>query len=318
MKSTNKKNFIAAVLFVCLTALFVPFTFLHINAVNTITETLNMLNVTKNQTGEGYYWHNPSKTLTFSGLNIDTQSEFGLKLLDNTIVILEGNNTISSAETAIYCTGTVTFKGTGSLTLVSGNTGIIIKNDNRNKKMMILEGTINISAGKEAIRSDNASISIAGGNISLNAADSEGYAINGRVVSISDGVTLVSDNTIAASYGLTVNAANMTINAPKAALQYKGSFGISNVAISSGTSAASLSPADTYNGEFSIATVSTVKERAPSIVFGEEYPLSLDFIMLAILLVIMLTVIFVPPYIKRRRVAARETAAAAQKANKIP
>ncbi|MHB1151505.1 MAG: carbohydrate-binding domain-containing protein [Eubacteriales bacterium] len=313
MKSILKSKFITVIISVCLVIALFPITAMNISAAETITETLNMLNVSKNQTGEGYYWHNPSKTLTFSGLTIDTQSDFGLKLLDNTIIILEGKNVISAAKTAIYCTGTVTFKGTGSLTIISGNTGIIIKNDDRSKKMMILDGTINITAVNEAIRSDNASISIAGGNISLNTSDSTGYAINGRVVSISDGVTLSADNTIAASYSMTVNAANMTINAPKAAFEYKGSFDISNVSISAGTSATSLSAAEAYSGESSIITVSTAVERAPSIIFGADYPLTLDFIMLAGLLIIMLTVIFVPPYIKKRKVAAREATAAAQK-----
>ncbi len=313
MKSIVKSKFITVIISFCLVIALLPITGLNISAAETITETLNMLNVSKNQTGEGYYWHNPSKTLTFSGLNIDTQSDFGLRLLDNTIIILEGKNVISAAKTAIYCTGTVTFKGTGSLTIKSGNTGIIIKNDDRSKKMMILDGTINITAVNEAIRSDNASISIAGGNISLSASDSTGYAINGRVVSISDGVTLSADNTIAASYSMTVNAANMTINAPKAAFEYKGSFNVSNVSISAGTSAASLSAAEEYSGESSIITVSTAVERAPSIIFGADYPLALDFIMLAGLLIIMLTVIFVPPYIKKRKVAAREAAAAMQK-----
>ncbi len=310
MKRTLKRNihFFIAVFFIII---LIPFN--RINAAETITDTLNLLVVTKNQTGEGYYWHNPSKTLTFSGLNIDTKSDIGLRLLDNTVIVLEGNNTISAGKTAIECVGNVTIKGTGSLTLKAGNTGIIIKSGDKGKKMMILEGTIDIAVGNEAIRSDAASISIAGGNINLSVSDNKGYAINGRVVSISDGVTLSADNTIAASYNMTVNAVNMTINAPKAAFEYKGKFEISNVSISAGASADSLSAADTYNGESSITTVSTVIKRAPSIIFGADYPLTLDFILLAVLLIIMLIVIFVPPYIKKRKVAAREAAAALKK-----
>ncbi|MDD4773138.1 MAG: carbohydrate-binding domain-containing protein, partial [Eubacteriales bacterium] len=282
-----------------ITSLFL--TPVDISAAEPHRETVNLLNVTKNQSGEGYYWHNPSKTLTLNGLHIDTQSKFGLRLLDNTIVVLEGKNIISAAETAIQCIGTVTFKGTGSLTIKSGDTGILIQTENRSKKMMILDGVIDISAGREAIRSDIASISVAGGNISLSAAAAEGYAINGNVVSISDGVTLTADNTIAASYSLTINAANMTVNAPKSALEYAGTFGISNVSLSVGTSPSALSEAETFGGEASIVTLSTADKRQTSIIFGADYPLALDFVALAGLLAVLAAVIFIPPYVKKRK-----------------
>jgi hypothetical protein len=311
MKSINTRKIITVITAVCLVIILLPFTSLNISAAATITDTLNLLNVSKNQTGEGYNWNNPTNTLTLSGLDINTDAQCGLKILDNTVIVLEGRNVISAAETAIYCAGMVTFKGTGSLTLVSGNTGITVKSYDMADKLMILEGTIDITAGVEAIRSDYASISVAGGNIKLSAADSAGYAINGRVVSISDGVTMTADNTVAASYSLTVNAANLTINAPKSAFEYKGNFEISNESISAGASASSLSAAETYNGESSLITVSTAQKKAPSIIFGEGYPLALDFILLAGSIVILIAVIFIPPYVKKRRVAAREAAAAA-------
>ena len=310
MKSTKK--IITVIVAVCLVITLLPFTAFNISAAATITETLDLLNVSKNQTGEGYYWNNPTNTLTLSGLDINTDAKCGLKILDNTVIVLEGRNVISAADTAIYCAGMVTFKGTGSLTIVSDNIGIIVKSLDMADKFMILDGTIDITAGVEAIRSDYASISVAGGNIKLSAADSAGYAINGRVVSISDGVTLTSDNTVAASYSLTVNSANLTINAPKPAFEYKGNFEISNESISAGASASSLSAAETYNGESSLITVSTAQKKAPSIIFGESYPLALDFILLAGLIIVLITVIFLPPYLKKRRVTAREAAAAAQ------
>lgn len=296
----------------CFTVLFIPFTALNISAADVMTETLNLLNVKKNQTGEGYSWHNPSNTLTLSGLNINTVSKYGLRILDNTVIVLQGNNIISAADTALYCAGTVTIKGTGTLTLISGNTGIVVKSEKMNDKLMILEGTIDIKAGFEAIRSDYASVSIAGGKVSLSAADSEGYAINGRVVTISGRSVVTADNTISGSYSLTVNRSDLTVNAPKPALQYGKNFDISNVTLSTGSSASSLASADAYNGETSVAAVPVKEKKATSIIFGSEYPLALDFILLAASLVILAAVVFIPPYVKKRRVLAREAAAAAQ------
>lgn len=303
------KRITASIVTICLIITSLLLTGVVINAAAPQRETLNLLNVTKNQTGEGYYWHNPSKTLTLNGLHIDTQSKFGLRLLDNTIIVLEGINIISAAEIAVQCIGSITIKGSGSLTIKSGDTGILIQTNNRSKKMMILDGNIDVSADKEAIRSDVASISVAGGNIGLSAADSGGYSINGNVVSISDGVNLTADNTIAASYNLTINAANMTVNAPKFALEYAGTFAISNVSLSAGSSPSALTTVETYGGENSLITLSTAEKKQTSIIFGAQYPLALDILSLAGLLIILAAVIVIPPYVKKRRVLAREGAA---------
>ena len=100
----------------CATVLFA---LLPVSAAGKIDSTVNIAAATKNQTGEGYYWHNPSSTLTLSGLNIETSDAYGLKLKANSTVILEGDNYISASKAALYCAGTVVIKGSGTLTLVS-------------------------------------------------------------------------------------------------------------------------------------------------------------------------------------------------------
>lgn len=63
-----------------------------------IKETLDLTRPQKNISGEGYYWNNRENTLELNGINIDTDDEYGIKLIDGATVKLFGKK-------LYYCVG---------------------------------------------------------------------------------------------------------------------------------------------------------------------------------------------------------------------
>lgn len=50
-----------------------------------IRETLDLTRPQKNISGEGYYWDNRENTLELNGVNVSTDDEYGIKLIDGEI-----------------------------------------------------------------------------------------------------------------------------------------------------------------------------------------------------------------------------------------
>ena len=106
-----------------------------------ISETLNIAEASRNMRGPGYEWANRTSELTLSGVNIYTDSAYGLRLPKDCTVILEGDNYIKADKYGISCAGTVVFKGNGTLTIDAGKIGIYLISQNNTHKIRLIEGT---------------------------------------------------------------------------------------------------------------------------------------------------------------------------------
>ena len=120
-----------------------------------ISETLNLVYVRKNEAGPGYSWANRTDTFTMTNMCIDTTDEYGLRLPDGATVVLEGNNIIRANYCALSTEGTITFTGSGTLTLYSNNYGIIATNADMNKKVTFFDGKVKIESAGDGIYTEN-------------------------------------------------------------------------------------------------------------------------------------------------------------------
>lgn len=282
----------ALLLSVCAVLMLLPLS-LTVSAYETLTETVNLQRQNKNDRGPGYYFHNPSNTLTLTDLHVDTGDTYGLKLKIGTTVVLEGNNVIKAADIAVFCPGGFKVKGSGSLTLVSGGRGIVINTNDTADKMSWLEGTLDITSEKEAIYSTDAGCALAGGSVSLHVGDKSVNAVDVRSLTVSGGTKLTADSSLRGFYKLHITAANLDVASQMPALQGDGIFMLENMKLSTG---------DDYHDENALTASSTVKNITGSVVFGENVSVAADYVLLAAAVLVLAAIVVVPVLRHRRKI----------------
>jgi|GEM_PF-536156 hypothetical protein len=273
----------------------------------TITETVTLANVKKNQTGEGYYWDNINDVLTLNGLNIDTEDDFGLKLPDNATVVLVGSNSISASKAALVTTGNTIFKGSGSLTVISDGVGIMLTDATELGKVSFLSGSYKISAGSDGISSEKVKLYISGGTMNITLAQGGSYAIKSRLVELNNS-NITANGAIYSVDRMVIN--NVTLNLSVAsgdALLTDAEFRVSNVVLKSGNSADSLTTSSdsSYSGGGYVMTTPTYVEQKYSTVFGGTVPAWVDYIVFAGAAIGLTAVIALPLIIHRRKYLRR-------------
>lgn len=274
-----------------------------------ITETVNMMQVNQNTPGDGYYWHNPTDTMTLTNVNIDTASEFGLKMPDGSKLVLEGKNYIKAASAALFCEGKLTISGSGSLTLVSDGVGILVNTTNEDYSMRVISGSIEIRSGGIGVKSDYATVSFADCSADI---ESGGEAVAARILLIGGCKSFKANNTLKAGYKLSISASALDVSAPGKALDVPANFTMNEVSLKTGATGA-LADAESYNGEQAIKTVSTASTITPSVLFGPNVSIAADIIVIIVFLAIVAAVVAVPIVRYRRRVAAIKAANKAAK-----
>lgn len=284
---------LTALFAVCFMLLTIPLP-LPAKAANTLTSTLDIAAINQNTSGPGYDWQNIDRILTLNNLNIDTSDPFGLTLPADTTVILKGKNYIKASETAIRCVTSATFEGSGSLTIVSGNTGIICVSTLQSDILRFRSGKLDITSPNYGIYSENAIISFAGASVKVN---SDSFAVRGKNIQMTSG-NLDITGKISASSDLTITGVNLTASASESVLSAGYSMNISGVKLSAGSAPDMLTEADKYNGENAVKFISTVKNFKSSILFGENVPSWVDGIAFAFLILIAAALIAVPLYFK--------------------
>ncbi len=143
--------------------------------------------------GDGWTWDKTTRTLTLSGANFASDNSGFMTILlcgDATIYLTEGTkNTVSSARDSntgagIYCDGTLTVEGKGSLELIA--TGELAKYGEIElcafERLEIQDGNISVQrlSGKNEIH-------IAGGNAKISSAGYCGYNVDGPFDSNQEG-----------------------------------------------------------------------------------------------------------------------------------
>ncbi len=285
-----------SVALVCMTAALLC---LGASGAKTLTRGVSILNPKQNIHGDGYEWHNPSDTLTLSNLRIDTSDEFGLKIPDGATVILKGKNYIKASKAALYIGGNVVIRGSGTLTLEGGETGILCNSIQNSHQLRINSGTYVITGGTDGIRADYSKIALAGGNLTISGGS--GHAITARELQTAGGVTVRATRSLHASYSLLLQGANLSVESDQPALLSDGSFKTESMTFRTGDSLSSLSDAEGYDGEKALATVSTLDTTVYSILFGSPYPIIIDVCLLVGALLILAAAIVIPLLLRRNK-----------------
>jgi len=289
MNSTFKqRTFAAAVSAILLSLLFILFLLPGKVSAETITSTVNLVNVKQNEHGDGYEWANRYDILTLDGLSIDTLSDYGLRLPQNCTVVLKGTNYIKAGKYALTCAGNVTFKGKGTLILDGGDMGLYIYSEVGTDKIRLIEGTYEITGGKYGIYSTAADFSFVDGKMTITANSEDGAAVYGRCVNLVGG-SFSANNSVEATHELVVKGINLDITSGKPALYSAGTLKITDI-----------SGADEYSGENSLKAKSTQKNAKKSIIFGESVPGFVDYIILAVFALGIAAAVF-GPALKRKK-----------------
>ena len=259
----------------------------------TITTTVNIAAANKNERGDGYYWANRTDTLTLTNMHIDTEEPYGLRLPKDCEVILQGNNTVKAAKYGVSCSGTVVFKGTGSLTVEAGEIGFYLISQDKTQKIRLIDGKYTIKAGTYGVYSDAADFSFVGQSLDIDMASPDAYAISGRCVNLLGG-TFKSNTPVVSSQQLVVNGVTLDINANRPAISSKN-LEIKNIALTGGGE---------YDGGNSISAKGLARSGSSwffKTVFDKELPIFLDFVLLFIVLGGIFALIFVPVLRKKKK-----------------
>ncbi len=307
-----KKRFSAIVCAIALILLF-PFYNIEANAAQTHTSTLDIAQINKNTSGDGYVWANMDDLLTLTDFRLETDDEFGLKLPDNATIVLNGDNYIKASSCAIRCVTSLTIEGNGTLTLVSGDTGILCVSNSTRDTVRFRSGDIKISAESHGVYSEYATVSFSGANTEISGAD---YAVRGRNVQMTAG-NINIEGKIHSATDLTLTAVNLNASADGAVLVADHEIRISGVDMKLGPSLDSLSNAESYSGEAAISTVSNVDATRRGVLLGGSFPVFVDYIVFSLIAIVAVALIAVPIYLKQQKtkklIAEHEKMLAAKK-----
>ncbi len=209
---------IVSLMITSLAVLTLCFTFgqVRVGAGDVITSTVNIAAANKNQRGPGYDWQNRFDILTLSGMEIDTEEPYGLRLPKNCTVVLEGKNYIKAAKYGVSCSGTVIFKGSGSLVIDSGEIGMYLISQDNTQKIRLTSGKYEITAGKYGIYSDASDFSFVDGSMKINVTSAEGAAINGRCVNLLGG-SFEANSPVETTQSLVIQGIDVSVSAGRAA-----------------------------------------------------------------------------------------------------
>ncbi len=298
-----KKKFLILFCFVLMLSLLTAAVPLTASAASAHTETVNLQRANKNERGDGFYFHNPSNTLTLSGLRIETSDVYGMKLKKDVTVVLEGDNYIKASEIALFCPGGFTVKGSGSLTLVSDGRGIVINTNNTSDKVRMLEGSLSITSAQEGICSENAGAALAGGKVSIRVGDPACNAVDTRVLTLSGNIDFDANSSLRGWYRMNITAANLSLTSSRDVLLCEGQATLADMIDKSSGARLEALPAAT-----ALVTQSTVKRITPSIIFGGTVPVAVDYVILAAAVLLLAALIVVPILLHRRKIRAMEAA----------
>ncbi len=288
------KRKIAAALFALV--LLLPFAasgMVKMNAASKITETVNLARPQKNESGPGYYWDNRKDTLTLNGLYIETSDEFGMKIPQNSTVILKGDNYITASRAALGIPGTVIFKGNGTLTLVAEEMGMYFYSTDNATNTRFLNGTYIITSNGDGIVSTNTAISFVDSKLIIKTGGPDFNAIQCRSIKLFGG-TVEADNSFTAQVGLEIRGLSLKITSSKTALVCPQKLTFTDVSMKTGLSGDNLVKADAYNGENCLEFKSIAKNLGHSIFFGDNVPKFVDILLLVFVLLILACGIGIP------------------------
>ena len=275
------------------------------------TSTVNLLDVRKNQRGDGYEWNNKTDTLTLTNFTVNTKDRYGLRIPSGATVVLVGTNTITADYAALDIEGEAYFRGEGTLILNANEIGFLNPINMDDKKVIIESGKYVINSEGVGISSPYATFSQTGGTIEVNC---KGEALDGREIRLTGGV-FKANNSVHASNKLVVSYTTLDISSPAAALISDKTLSVNGVKlVSNGDTLAE------YADEKEIKTSPLSKARTTSMLFElmgmKDVSIALDYIIFAVCILGIAAIIVVPKFIKKKKLRIALEKYEAEKAEK--
>ncbi|MBQ7011497.1 MAG: hypothetical protein IJN63_07295 [Clostridia bacterium] len=288
IRSVSFLRLMAAALLLIMAAALVP---VSVSA-GDYTSTVNLLDVRKNTSGDGFYWDNKTDTLTLTNFSVNTNDRYGLRIPSGATVVLEGKSVITAAYAALDLEGSAYFRGQGTLVLNGGEVGFINPLNMDDRKVIIESGNYVINSDGIGILSPYVTWSQTGGNIEIN---SKGEAVSGREIRLQGG-TFKANNSVHATNKLVVSYTTLDINSENAALISDKILSVNGVSILSNGNKSTE-----YNGEKSITTTPLSKKRTTSMLFGKSVPIIADYAVAVLAICVVAAIIIVPKVIKKKK-----------------
>lgn len=293
-----KKIFI---LFLSVTLIFATLLALPSSAKTVYTKTLSLLSIRANAKGDGYKWDNYNSILTLDGLNIDTEDDYGLKIMDGATVILKGKNYIKASKAAVFLEGKIIIKGSGSL-ILEGENGIYCSSNNRTD-------TLTINGGKYEITSKAQGIVSAFHRVSLTDCQMEittegGVAVEAERLTVGAKTVFKANGSLIGHKKLHLEGTDLTIESKNAALVSDNDITFSKLVLKTGDSSTSLAQTESYNGESFVSAKSTYDDSKRSLILGDKYPFALDIVIFIGIAAVLVCAVVIPIIIKKKKAEA--------------
>lgn len=265
----------------------------------TITTTVDLSNVRKNERGDGYSWDNINDILTLTNYKQETEDDYGFKLPHGATVVIQGNCSIKAKKGALTFNGSAILKGSGTLTL-EADIGMINLSNNQTAKVIIYDGNYIINAESCGVMSAYIPFTVSGGKMKINVANEDGYAMNATKLSLA-GCDITANASLYSYNELSVKGCTLDITSQSAALYSPIKLTLKDMAFCD----ASGSLLDDYNGESAITTTSTYKRVRTSILFGEQVPAVVDYLIFLLIVLLLAALIALPILRQRKKDAAK-------------
>ena len=264
-----------------------------------VTSTLDMAALNEHSKGAGYEWDNTEFVFEMNGLNLNTKDDYGIKLPGGSTVNLIGDNKITAGRYGIQSFGSITFTGSGTLTITVSDIGVRALTTVDRDNVIFRSGKIVINAAT-GISTQVGKTSFTGAEMEVNSTINSVYASN---IQFAGGkIRLVSP--INSKGSVEINATDLTVTADSSAIVADKGININKEKIKVGASGSSLSSADTYNGENAVEFTSTAKFTKKGMLFGGRLPAFVDYIVFTLIIIAVAAVIAVPIIIKKRKTDA--------------
>ena len=288
-----------------------------------LTEPVDLSTVKQNARGSGYNWANRTNVLTFDGLHIETEEDYGFRIPNNATLVLKGDNYISASRIALTAIGTLTVQGSGTLHLVAGEVGWKMMSVDRTASVKFNSGKITIEAGDTGIYSEYPTVVFGGDcDMTITTKNEGAYAINGAVVQINNG-KLTANAPIYSPGSLSVASCDLKITASASALCSPALKIKENNIIKAGANEGSLAEVMEYAGEYAILLIPTRTQKTSLILaalFDKEAPRFVDYLIFVFVILLFAAAVGLPilhqyrkNQKKKEELEAKRAVAAAEK-----
>ena len=317
----NLRRAVSVLLTFCIVSVLIYTAPVSAAAEEYLSSCVDLATANQNMSGKGYTWANRTSTLTLDSLKVKTTDEYGLRIPKNATLILNGDSYVEAASIAVTALLSLTIQGSGSLTMVAGDTGLKMISPDTTAALRITGGKLTIRAGKTGIQSDYPSVAVGNtARLDISITEEDGKAIRADILQLNSG-TLTADAALTAVSYIKIGGCALTVASRSGPALYAPEIRISEGnSLKTGSDSDHLTSTDQYNNEACVSfdPKPYVKK---SIILGDKYAAEWDYVLLAGVLILLALVIALPiihQYRKNQRKKAEiEARRASEKAERV-